>query len=1216
MTLENGATGLLSGISIVGGYRKPQLQILATAGQVTVEDCGFYFSYAQGTAVAASSPAIFRRCSFRFHEIPYGGGVLSACNGSLVEDCLFSDNTPARYYGQQLVSITGANARMKNCVFRRNIVRYTDNVNCGPIGGVLKMSSGAVVEGSVFSNNYITVSGTYNLSLIEVDGAHMERCVVKDNLMRVNPCQNLTYAFAQATYAAFNNSFDGCTFSGNVIEGISAPTGDFAMSMIANSVESAKLAVVNCTFYSNTVGSVGSADVTASLSRGLLTRANSNANSASQLGIANCTFIGPAVAGVKDVIQLGLSHSRKLNIVNCYFETDSVTPVNPFGFAVPGLAVIRDCTIKNMLAEYQPQAYDLTAGLRTDAVPHVSDGLLYRPAAKTPGIRSSSDVAETDALSPRAYQFRPQGDAGWTPLVDAMKSAVSADPAPISDAAGTLRSFGAITRGAIQTLAEPAETGVTLTVRVNPLTGGTVSNPSTQSTAANGSIVPVRAVAESGCSFGGWYTEDSTAYSDSPVLEIETLESDIVLIADFATRSVAITFDLSGRGLFTENNRSTISVSAKAGDPFPSLPACTINDGYILYGVNAPTVVPSDSDRLTIYPEIITKNLRSVFVTPTGAGAKNGSDWDNALDSVSAAIAEAGKYRGEVLLGAGKYVFSGPVALKSNVAIRGGFGGRTVLTGDVNANDTWVGVLNGATAEESSIWDYANLAYSFPNPNGAHDYWRPTGNISDNTLIGFTSPDSAVTNITFSGITMTGFRGAAIYSAVPWSDISISNCVFVANGGSTAKDAQGTYYRSVHAFNGGPFEMTDTEFVGNSYAAYFYSLNTAGISTNRIHDCRFVGNNTHGLYVGTATGTVSFVERISVVSNGVANLVTLNSTSGLGRNYLTDSFFRANILRDKNAAVTASVQAGQLADCTYISRCLFEDNVLHGSVGTLGVETAGGEYHNVYVTDSCWLGNTLNVTGGVNDKSVAVAGRTVPYSHLFFVDCSFVDNAIVSRPYVTTTGRAGILAKDQHWSRFAAVNCSFKGNKFTPGHEANEAECVLPVSCPGWKPLVLVNCAIDNSDGHLAYRGVETSYASMKNCVVSSFDISESVTGIAEANFATNGLVIANPGLSARCVVNPEGLKALGLGAQTSFRGGAYPLAMTDSGWFYYYDTSAAKPWVALGEWQSLSADQAADNGVSLDSLKPDALGRTRTANRFGYGPLNAVPARFLLLIK
>lgn len=1216
--VEAGAGGEISGIFFVGGNRQPQLNIKAGATAMTVEDCGFYFSYAQSTALVASAPTTIRRCSFRFHDIPYGGGVLGTSAGCLVEDCLFSDNIPARYFGQQLVNLSGTGTKMKNCVFRRNIVRYTDTTNCGAIGGVLRANSGTVVEDTAFSNNFITVIGTYNLTLVETAGAHLSRCVFKDNLMRVNPCSGLTYAFAQSTYAAYHNSFDGCTFAGNRIEGVLTPTGDFAMSMIANSVDSSKLAVVNCTFYSNAVSSVDAGLVSAAFSRGVLTRAASTSKSTSQLGLANCTFLGPAVAGVKEVIQIGASHGQPLNVVNCIFQTDAVEPVDPFRFDVPALANIQDCTIKNMLEAYYPAGYDLTPGLETDEIPYAEDGLLYRPAAKTPGIRTSADVGVTAEEIPRPYQYRLASADSWMPLVSTMKAATVADPALIGDAAGETRPAGAMTRGAVQRLAEPAETGVSLTVRVAPLTSGTVSSPATQAVALNEPIAPVTAVAPPGGGFLGWYRENGDLYERNETLEIDSLGSDLVLSAKFAARQVTVIFDLDGKGTFTESGESTQTVVAYAGEAFPPIPAYRLNDGWIVVRTEMPALVPDVAEPVVIRPEIISTSVRSVYVTPTGTGKMDGSDWANAYGSIADAVADAGKYRGEVFLGAGLYVLKGAVVLPSNVALRGGFGGPTVISGDVSGNDVWVGSLNGQDSTQSAIWDYGTLTFFTPNPEASHDYWKPSDNISDNTTIGFTVPAAGVTNVAFSGLVLTGFRCSAVYCEGTCSDVLITNCTVSACGGSLAKDALNVNYRAIHARPAGPFELVDVEFVGNSYAAYLTAPATSGVTTNSVHDCAFVGNNAGCLYVGTATQTVSFVERVQVVSNGVGSMVVLASSCKLGKACLTDSVFRANRFRSGSCAVdieTRTADNSQQANCAYVSRCLFEDNVLNTTgTGTMGVYNGGGNYYNSYVSDCCWRGNVINISGGAQNQCAAVAGRITQYSQIYFYDCTFMDNTINSGDYTVSSARAGILGKDQHYGRMVAVNCSFKGNKFTAGHEANEGEGVIPYSSANWKGLKFINCAVDNADGHRVFAGRTSSYATLRNCTVTSFDIEQ--TGMDVANVTTNRLTIADPMLKSRADESDDGLASCGVRGESPCRRAAYPIACNATGYLYYYDPSAASPWVSVGDWSSLSVKQAEAAGITLDNLKPDALGRPRKWKKCAQGPLNADPLGLSILVR
>lgn len=120
-----------------------------------------------------------------------------------------------------------------------------------------------------------------------------------------------------------------------------------------------------------------------------------------------------------------------------------------------------------------------------------------------------------------------------------------------------------------------------------------------------------------------------------------------------------------------------------------------------------------------------TAQARVVYVTPTGAGNMDGTSWENAYASVEVAYADVGldAAGGTVCIAGGTYLVSAPMSMRPNVAVVGGFGGETILSGDKGSADTWKR-NNAGTTSTCDIFD-ENGALVLPAPAAEDEFWAP-----------------------------------------------------------------------------------------------------------------------------------------------------------------------------------------------------------------------------------------------------------------------------------------------------------------------------------------------------------------------------------------------------------------------------------------------------------------------------------------------------------
>ena len=1229
-------SGCISGVNFTRGYRHPNLTITAGSGEVEITDCTFFANYPQGLCLAFGKVArgLLANCRFLGNDIPYGSGVLSLGGNICVSNCLFQGNKNNSYYGGCVASVGGAGCSFKKTTFTRNVGTFGLN-GIGNISALVTAAAACTFEDCAFTNNYAAHNAAdanipFPLVQLRGDAAAFDRCVFAGNWIDIHGSDGSAYGIVGGRGKAGANSFDGCLFAGNTIH--ANADGNYAAGIVGGLYNGDKVAIVNSVFDSNVaeIDGVAASEATASLSRGPILHTTAASGSASQLSMANCTFLGPQPEGVPEIAQAGSGHAQPLTVANCLFLTGGDAPVVPFAFDVPALANILECTIKNLAETYRPTDYDLSGGLQTDDVP-LGDG--YVPAARVPGLRLTADLAFTDSnAGPRAYQYRPRGSATWQPLLSSRGTAVYPPPSAVGDfASAAARPFGAQTRGAVQALAPNAENGATLTVRRSPLTAGTVSSPSTQAVAAGAPIVPVTATPTGDNSFAGWY-EDDTLISSSPTLSIAALNSDRIVTAVFSTRAVTVVFDLQGKGIFNANGASQISVVAHAGEAFPALPPFTLADGYVFISADSfPALVPDTAENVVAIPEIITKSVRVIYATPEGAGARDGTSWANAYGDLGAAMADAGKWRGEVWLKTGRYVSASAVTqlpLINNVALRGGFAGNeadasaadpvahpTVLSGDINGDDAWQSISNNVTATQSAIWDNGALTFSQPNPNAAHDAWRPCANVSDNASY-FLYSATAVSNVAFHGVTFTGFKRSAIYSSQPVTGLLVSNCLFVANGGALSEVEKNVCHHALHASLGGESALVDTRFVGNPYCARLSNPAEAEPMTNRILRCDLVGNYGYGFYLATATQSLIRVEQCNVVSNGVGTWVRLGTTSKLGRLLLADSLFKANRLRNGGYIVAAgsSPTGVNYVPATSVERCRFENNVLNTTGGgCLGVGEGGGSYHSVLVRDCAWRGNVINTTGADANAVASVMATLTAYSQVYLYNCTAADN-VVNASFSAATARACIASRANQYGTMYFLNCGFADNAFTGANADQQGEIVIAANINNAnRSFTFVNCAFDTSrDGHRPFCLGTACALYLRHCAISGFTAEG--TGVTTGTLVTDSVQAASPAFARATKTRADGLFARGLSARSPFAKSGFAVAVSAEGWIYYYnpdnyDRTTWKPWVSIGPGTTYTEAQGTAAGLSFDNLLPDAFGRPRTNGRIAYGPLSTEPA-------
>ena len=1257
-----GAGGRIDGLRFIccsrDSSRPGIIRIERGACDIDITNCVFTASDPQGGCIidGAGRQSGLRRvtdCKFIFNRVSWGSIGVTSQGGTIVRDCLFLGNVQTSDNSMTLLSFgqgapvdraaDGADRLAEDCVFTRNFT-------AGQKPGDTMIASGGVLRRLVITNNYFATRQSGAIVLVNLATAKnfgssmMEDCLIADNTALTIPTSGSIALFMTgynkdrvSSPAIVNTVFRNNAFLAPS-NSVSALT-TCAFGVVGNrSIDrSSTVTLQGCTFVSNRVEVANLAEGASVVrSRGLLSY--NEASSHMAYGIANCTFFGPAEEGLYDIVQYG-PHTDPLNIVNCVFALDNPNAVaNPILSDYPDTINLHGCAVQNWYDTIRPTGLGALTSLKYDPVPLVpiakgpGNGLVLRPAAWTPGLRETCDVATNGpptnsgyAFDPVTYSFRLPGGE-WQRLLQLTSSTDSNEKSPVADALGTARAFGSFSAGAVQALTPAAETGSTLTLRREPFAGGTLSIPFVQTAAPGDAYAPVTATPVQGGGFGGWLDENGDVYSSANTLTLVAPPTNLVLTASFNTALVNLVFDLGQYGTFDDNGESTITVFARADTPFPEIPSFTVLAGhhFVSWSPAIPEVVPVGGASFTA--KIVSTELRRVYAAPDGIG--DGSSWANAA-SLAAAYEDAASYRGELWLKEGVYEMPSSIQLRSNVAVLGGFAGGetsadaadpaahpTILNGNVSGGLYWK--PNGAdpgAGNRTPVWE--NGAFNEPNPGWANDYWQPASPTANaDATYAFVDPlGGGATNVLFKGLTFTGFSRAAIYSVSRVSDgIAIDNCRFLANGTGAS-----TSYSAVHVEDAS-LSLRDCDFIGNFRCLRFTIA--ARPFTNTVANCRFLDNVGGGASVQTATNGTFDIASCQFLRNYSGNdhapALRIITSYRLNQADISDCVIASNIVYSSGggcAVVTVNTaDPGNYMALPSLAfeRCDFTDNIGRRTRGT--ALFLSNRYASLQFRDCNFLRNVLAEPQGGNPPVGGIVYDDT-YAVATFVNCLFEGNAAYAKD------KAGvILVNSGDYRRGALFNCTFTGNDITAEDPLNAADFRLGTGT-GIGSFKIVNCIFDERvSGHFPIRcnaGAKLDLWNVFTYGQTTNDMGAGTFGLVDGY----GPFTADPRLQKSLKSGPGGRMGRTIsGSSPASRGGLVIQRATNGNYFVHcpwLTGSKDKPWCAPSI-ADLTLSAGADLGLDLSNdAIPDAWGQARLAGKpIAAGHLNAARAETMIILR
>ena len=313
----------------------------------------------------------------------------------------------------------------------------------------------------------------------------------------------------------------------------------------------------------------------------------------------------------------------------------------------------------------------------------------------------------------------------------------------------------------------------------------------------------------------------------------------------------------------------------------------------------------------------------SLYVTPTGAGAKDGSSWADALPGVAAAVARAGTTPSKIRLLAGDYELSERVMVDVgvNIALIGGH------TGVGNERGTEASVIKPVEGVRTRLFSVEGTSAALA-----------TAAFDGVTLAGGSMP---------SGVSQYGMAIYAKNAALAFAD-----CVLEGNGGEFSDSNNNGYARYGGAIylESGSLTATGTEFREN-----YIKSNTPGSGTSAYGGALYLKSATVALTNNVFKDNYLLIQHF-YANGGAIDLESCPSVSIVG------CAFTSNHVQWAEGYDNDRVYGGTL----YASGCaslLVEDCTFTGSWIN--------SYHNTLSTSMTFgHGGTMYLTGGSQNATI------------------------------------------------------------------------------------------------------------------------------------------------------------------------------------------------------------------------------------------------------
>lgn len=320
-----------------------------------------------------------------------------------------------------------------------------------------------------------------------------------------------------------------------------------------------------------------------------------------------------------------------------------------------------------------------------------------------------------------------------------------------------------------------------------------------------------------------------------------------------------------------------------------------------------------------------------VYVTPEGAGTKDGSSWENAMDDINEALTEAvrtGGQKKDVWIAGGTYELSGPVNLKDSVNMYGSFAG------------TETSVAERPQAEGVQPWEFENP--TILQADGTNRVIQARGHMAlDIVIDGFVFTNGGDSDNGENPV-LNGKAGAVVCrGGTIWQNCIIRDNKSVVEGNGAGINMTGGVVRYCLIEN-------NAQSIGVNGGGGIFSNPAAGY-TSTIENCIVRGNTStvRGAGIGLQGGQMTYIRNCMIYGNSSADGTTLKPGGGIYAQGTTNNEISNCVIYNNTGTSAVYYQSGN-----------FYNNTIAANIGGMYI---GGLTANI-INNTVWNCTTQDQT--------------------------------------------------------------------------------------------------------------------------------------------------------------------------------------------------------------------------------------------------------------
>lgn len=320
-----------------------------------------------------------------------------------------------------------------------------------------------------------------------------------------------------------------------------------------------------------------------------------------------------------------------------------------------------------------------------------------------------------------------------------------------------------------------------------------------------------------------------------------------------------------------------------------------------------------------------------VYVTPEGAGTKDGSSWENAMDDINEALTEAvrtGGQKKDVWIAGGTYELSGPVNLKDSVNMYGSFAG------------TETSVAERPQAEGVQPWEFENP--TILQADGTNRVIQARGHMAlDIVIDGFVFTNGGDSDNGDNAV-LQGKAGAVVCrGGTIWQNCIIRDNKSVVEGNGAGINMTGGVVRYCLIEN-------NAQSIGVNGGGGIFSNPAAGY-TSTIENCIVRGNTStvRGAGIGLQGGQMTYIRNCMIYGNSSADDTTLKPGGGIYAQGTTNNEISNCVIYNNTGTSAVYYQSGN-----------FYNNTIAANIGGMYI---GGLTANI-INNTVWNCTTEDQT--------------------------------------------------------------------------------------------------------------------------------------------------------------------------------------------------------------------------------------------------------------